>query len=77
MAAGGYKGAQNCGGFAATKVISTSYGFNEHDLTPAYEQRQCAEYAKLGLQGTSVIWSSGDNGVGGNGGSCIDPTTGQ
>jgi tripeptidyl-peptidase-1 len=46
---GGYTGPENCGGFAATKVISTSYGYNEADLTPAYEQRQCAEYMKLGL----------------------------
>lgn len=26
---GGYKGPENCGGFAATNVISTSYGYNE------------------------------------------------
>ena len=25
------------------QVISTSYGYNEHDLTPFYEQRQCNE----------------------------------
>ena len=59
-------------GFAATKVISTSYGFNEADLTPAYERRQCNEYMKLGLQGTSIIYSSGDFGVAGNGGQCIN-----
>lgn len=45
--AGAYQGPENCGGFAATKVISTSYGYNEADLTPFYEQRQCAEYAKV------------------------------
>ncbi|MCJ1484230.1 hypothetical protein MMC06_004398 [Schaereria dolodes] len=73
---GGYQGPENCGGFAATKVISTSYAYNEHDLTPFYEMRQCQEYAKLGVQGTTVLYSSGDYGVAGNGGQCIDPTTG-
>ena len=60
---GGYKGPLNCGGFAATKVISTSYGYNEADLTPFYEQRQCSEYMKLGLQGTTILYSSGDYGT--------------
>jgi tripeptidyl-peptidase I len=32
---------------------------------------------KLGLQGVTVLYSSGDYGVAGNGGQCIDPTTGQ
>ncbi len=68
---GGYKGPETCGGFAATKVISTSYGYNEADLTAFYEQRQCNEYMKLGLQGTTFLYSSGDNGVAGNRGQCI------
>ncbi|KAI4274946.1 MAG: hypothetical protein LQ337_003552 [Flavoplaca oasis] len=72
---GGFPGPKNCGGFAATKVISTSYGYNEADLTPAYERRQCMEYMKLGLAGTSFLFSSGDFGVAGNGGRCIDPET--
>ncbi|KAF2152969.1 subtilisin-like protein [Myriangium duriaei CBS 260.36] len=70
---GGYTGPENCGGFAATKVISTSYGYNEADLTPFYEQRQCNEYMKLGLMGVSVLYSSGDYGVAGNGGQCLNP----
>ena len=74
---GAYEGPKNCGGFAATKVISTSYGYNEADLTAAYEQRQCNEYMKLGLGGTSFLYSSGDFGVAGNGGACIDPVTKQ
>lgn len=73
---GGYQGPRNCGGFAATKVISVSYGYNEADLTPFYEQRQCNEYLKLGLQGVTFVYSSGDYGVGGNGDQCIDPATG-
>ncbi|KAL8945490.1 MAG: hypothetical protein Q9183_008074 [Haloplaca sp. 2 TL-2023] len=32
---------------------------------------------KLGLSGTSFLFSSGDFGVGGNGGQCIDPETKQ
>ena len=76
-APGSYQGPKDCGGFAATKVISTSYGYNEADLTAAYERRQCNEYMKLGLSGTSFLFSSGDFGVGGNGGQCIDPETKQ
>lgn len=68
----GYQGPENCGGFAATKVISTSYSYNEHDLTPFYETRQCNEYAKLGMMGISFLYSSGDYGVAGNSGQCID-----
>lgn len=74
---GSYQGPKNCGGFAATKVISTSYGYNEADLTAPYEMRQCMEYMKLGLAGTSFLFSSGDSGVAGNGRQCIDPATGE
>jgi tripeptidyl-peptidase-1 len=73
----GYIGPANCGGFEATKVISTSYGYNEADLTPAYTKRQCSEYLKLALQGVTVLYSSGDFGVAGNMGRCIDPATGN
>ena len=70
---GGYAGPENCGTFKATNVISTSYGYNEADLTPYYEQRQCNEYAKLGLQGVSILYSSGDYGVAGNNDLCLYP----
>ena len=70
---GGYKGPSSCGAFEPAKVISISYAYNEHDLTPAYVQRQCNEYLKLGLMGTSFLVSSGDNGVAGNYNTCIDP----
>lgn len=73
---GGYQGPKQCGGAPLSKVISTSYAYNEADLTPAYEMRQCNEYLKLGLQGTTFLYSSGDYGVAGNGGQCIDPVTG-
>lgn len=65
-----------CGTQTATNVISTSYGYNEGDLGARYERRQCAEYMKLALQGVSMIFSSGDNGVAGNQAVCIDPATG-
>ncbi|OBZ66333.1 Aorsin [Grifola frondosa] len=39
--------------------------------------RQCAEYAKLGLMGTTVLYSSGDYGVAGNGDLCIDSNGAQ
>jgi tripeptidyl-peptidase-1 len=73
----GYIGPANCGGFQATKVISTSFGYNEADLTEKYVRRQCAEYMKLALQGVTVLYSSGDFGVAGNLGQCIDPATGN
>jgi tripeptidyl-peptidase-1 len=74
---GAYNGSESCGNYIATHVISTSYSYNEADLTPAYERRQCFEYAKLGLQGITVLYSSGDYGVAGNSGYCIDPQSGQ
>ncbi|UZJ55505.1 hypothetical protein CBS101457_004825 [Exobasidium rhododendri] len=73
---GGYDGPKTCGGVTPAKVISTSYSYNEADLTYAYEKRQCNEYAKFGLLGTTFTYSSGDYGVAGNSGQCIDPTTG-
>ena len=69
---GGYGGPKNCGGFSATKIIASSYAYNEADLTARYEVRQCTEYAKLGLAGTTVLYSSGDYGVAGNKGKCIE-----
>jgi tripeptidyl-peptidase-1 len=54
-------------------VLSTSYGYNEADLSLRYAARQCAEYAKLGLLGVTVLYSSGDAGVAGNRGVCLQP----
>lgn len=67
---GGYNGTKTCGTLQPAAVISTSYGYNEADLSPAYQTRQCNEYMKLGLAGTTFIYSSGDSGVAGNGGRC-------
>ncbi|KAK8017805.1 hypothetical protein PG993_014131 [Apiospora rasikravindrae] len=68
---GGYKGPSDCGTSKAANVISTSYGYNEAALTEAYQKRQCYEYMKLGLQGVTVLYSSGDFGVAGNNNRCI------
>ncbi|EPE08375.1 subtilisin-like protein [Ophiostoma piceae UAMH 11346] len=73
---GQYNSSVNCGTASPTNVISTSYSYNEGDLTVAYEQRQCNEYMKLGLQGVTIVYSSGDFGVAGNGDTCIDAATG-
>ena len=53
-------------------VISTSYGYQEADLTPSYMQRQCAEYGKLSLTGMTFVYSSGDSGVAGFDNLCLD-----
>ncbi|KAH9924575.1 subtilisin-like protein [Fomitopsis serialis] len=68
----GYEGSENCGTVSPAHIISTSYSYTEVQSTPAYEQRQCAEYAKLGLMGVTVLYSSGDYGVAGNGEACLN-----
>ncbi|KAL6301121.1 peptidase S8/S53 domain-containing protein [Sparassis latifolia] len=70
---GGYEGPEACGTVTPAYVMSTSYGYNEADLTPFYMERQCAEYAKLGLLGMTILYSSGDDGVAGNSGACLYP----
>ena len=42
-------------------------------LTLFYAQRQCTEYGKLGLMGTTMLFSSGDFGVAGFRGVCLNP----
>ncbi|ORY14368.1 peptidase S8/S53 domain-containing protein [Clohesyomyces aquaticus] len=61
----GYNGSLQCGVYKPTNVISISYGEQEQDLPAYYQQRQCNEFLKLGLQGVSIFVASGDNGVGG------------
>lgn len=50
-ATGGYKGKLECGVYTPTNVISISYGQQENQLPRAYQERQCNEFMKLGLQG--------------------------
>lgn len=71
-ASGGYSGQEDCGTVKPANVISTSYGYNEADLSAAYAIRQCNEYGKLGLMGVTFLFSSGDWGVAGNGGYCLN-----
>ena len=59
----GYQGKLQCGVYKPTNVISISYGEQEDDLPTKYQQRQCAEFMKLGMQGVSVVIASGDSGV--------------
>lgn len=60
---GGYKGKLQCGVYKPTNVISASYGQAEADLPMSYTKRQCNEFMKLGLQGHSILFASGDYGV--------------
>ncbi|KAF2721829.1 subtilisin-like protein [Polychaeton citri CBS 116435] len=60
---GGYTGPLQCGGAPKSNVISVSYGQIEGALPVFYQQRQCHEWAKLALQGVSVLYASGDSGV--------------
>nr|GAT55465.1 family S53 protease-like protein [Mycena chlorophos] len=47
-------------------VLTTSYGFDEEDVTfPVYEGL-CNAYMQLGALGTSLLFASGDGGVAGN-----------
>jgi tripeptidyl-peptidase I len=58
------------------QVISTSYGDDEQTVPYSYAKRACASFAQLGARGISVLFSSGDAGVGSNG-TCFsnsDPT---
>jgi tripeptidyl-peptidase-1 len=70
---GGFDQPEQCGVYTPTNVISISYDEDVLSLPMSYQQRQCSEWMKLGLQGVTVIVSSGDGGVGGVGfGGCRD-----
>ena len=45
-------------------VITTSYGENEQSVPPSYANMTCSLYAQLGARGVSMLFSSGDTGVG-------------
>ncbi|RFU29396.1 hypothetical protein B7463_g6918, partial [Scytalidium lignicola] len=61
-----------CGAYKPTNVITVSYGVAEYQYSFFYENRQCLEFLKLGLQGVTVVYASGDYGVAGNG-ICLAP----
>lgn len=63
---------EQCGDFKPANVISFSYGLPESLYPANYLERQCDEFMKLSLQGTTIVFSSGDGGVaGGHGGDCL------
>lgn len=45
-------------------VIATSYGDEEQTVPRAYARRICAQFAQLSARGVSIIFASGDAGVG-------------
>ncbi|KAJ7490735.1 family S53 protease [Mycena latifolia] len=45
------------------QVMSTSYGNNEVDFSPALAAKLCIAYMAFGARGTSVLFSSGDGSV--------------
>jgi len=47
-------------------VFSVSYGEDEDSLSRSYAIRMNTEFQKLGLRGVSVLFASGDSGVGGS-----------
>ncbi|KAJ7843350.1 subtilisin-like protein [Mycena olivaceomarginata] len=71
---GGFNGPESCGIIPPPHTVSISYAQDEVTISTASAMRQCTEYGKLGMMGTSVFYSSGDNGVAGNGGVCLDST---
>ncbi|KAJ7111425.1 family S53 protease-like protein [Mycena epipterygia] len=47
-------------------VLTTSYGFDESDLSRSVANTLCNAYMQLGALGTSILFSSGDGGVSGS-----------
>jgi tripeptidyl-peptidase-1 len=66
-------GQQQCGAYTPKNVISFSYGLVEADFPTNYQLRQCNEFMKLGLQGVSIVFASGDAGVSDRNGACLGP----
>ncbi|KZT18916.1 subtilisin-like protein [Neolentinus lepideus HHB14362 ss-1] len=48
------------------QVMTTSYGETESDISIAEANKLCNNYMQLGAQGVSVLFASGDSGVGGS-----------
>lgn len=55
-------------------VLSTSYGDDEQTIPLEYAKRVCSDIAGLTARGVSLLYASGDNGVGDNGGVCKSNT---
>ncbi|KAG9254213.1 peptidase S8/S53 domain-containing protein [Emericellopsis atlantica] len=66
----------DCGTIQPPNVLSISYAWAETDFPPEYLAHQCHEFLKLGLQGVTVIVSTGDMGTGRHpDGECGDKTS--
>jgi tripeptidyl-peptidase-1 len=48
-------------------VVSTSYADDEQTVSKEYADKVCQAFATLGARGVSLLFGSGDEGVGGNG----------
>ncbi|KAI5860527.1 tripeptidyl-peptidase 1 precursor [Durotheca rogersii] len=46
------------------QVITTSYADDEQTVPVSYARRVCQQFAQVGARGTSLLFSSGDSGVG-------------
>ncbi|PIL27274.1 hypothetical protein GSI_10421 [Ganoderma sinense ZZ0214-1] len=46
------------------QVLSTSYGYAETSMSYALTDKLCKAYAQLGARGVSILFASGDSGVG-------------
>jgi tripeptidyl-peptidase-1 len=53
-------------------VVSNSQAVHEYFFSEFYLERQCNEFAKLGLMGVSVLYAAGNTGVAGVRGYCLD-----
>ncbi|UNI14693.1 Tripeptidyl-peptidase I [Purpureocillium takamizusanense] len=69
----GSRSRQDCGTVAPTNVISISYGLTEPWYPARYLERQCDEWMKLALAGTTILLASGDAGVADPGLECMGP----
>ncbi|KAI1372962.1 tripeptidyl-peptidase 1 precursor [Hypoxylon crocopeplum] len=45
-------------------ILPTSYADDEQTVPKSYAQRVCQQFAQVGARGTSLLFSSGDSGVG-------------
>ncbi|KAH8993849.1 subtilisin-like protein [Lactarius hatsudake] len=46
------------------QTVSTTYGKPEHTVSPGYATHVCNLFAQLGVRGTSVLFATGNDGVG-------------
>ena len=52
---------------ALPSVVSTSYDDDEQTMPYSYASKACSMFAQLGARGVTLLFASGDEGVGGNG----------